>query len=146
MLFRSYKNDKEKRSVGGIAAVPDSVEPVKPPEPVKDSLQSSQGIVNQNTKTDTLPSRAVYFTVQIGAVPASVPSAGKKYDQVPDAHFLVGEDGMKRYYSGKYDSVEKAKRSQNQLRTSGFKDAFVCAFSDGKRISVADAVQLLKTK
>ncbi|MBL0340475.1 MAG: hypothetical protein IPP71_05840 [Bacteroidetes bacterium] len=59
---------------------------------------------------------------------------------------LIGDDGMTRFYSGIYDDVEVARKSLQDLKQAGFKDAFICAFSGAKRISVTEAGQLLKRK
>jgi hypothetical protein len=43
---------------------------------------------------------------------------------------------------GKEKNMTSANLLQLQLRANGFKDAFVVAFSDGKRVSISKALQL----
>jgi len=52
--------------------------------------------------------------------------------------------GLYRYTYGKEDTWESANQLQKKVKESGFNDAFVVAFHNGKRIAVGEAVKLLK--
>jgi N-acetylmuramoyl-L-alanine amidase len=52
------------------------------------------------------------------------------------------QDGMYKYTAGNTATFGEAVALQQQLRASGFKDAFVVAFNNGKRISVEEARKL----
>lgn len=51
----------------------------------------------------------------------------------------VEESGYYKYRLGPYKTLDEAVKKQNYLRNNGFKDAFVIALKDGKRISVDEA-------
>ena len=52
---------------------------------------------------------------------------------------------MYKYTSGNESKFEDAVNLQNNIRKKKkYKDAFVVAFKDGQRISVEDAIELIK--
>ena len=68
----------------------------------------------------------------------------------PDAKEFRGVKGYETYQQGKYyrytkgnvSTVRDAVRIQNEIRSHGFKDAFVIAFYNGKRISLQEAREI----
>lgn len=70
----------------------------------------------------------------------------------PDSENFKGLDGVSfyeagglfRYTYGEKSSWEEANELQNEAKSKGFKDAFIVAFYQGKRIGVGEAVKLLK--
>ncbi|RMG78985.1 MAG: N-acetylmuramoyl-L-alanine amidase [Bacteroidetes bacterium] len=52
-------------------------------------------------------------------------------------------NGRYKYAVGNETSYEKALKLQEEVKKKGFKDAFLIAFKDGKRISVKEAKELL---
>lgn len=57
----------------------------------------------------------------------------------PENITYVKESGMYKYRLGPYSNIEEATKKQTTARNAGYKDAFVIAFKDGKRISVEEA-------
>lgn len=51
---------------------------------------------------------------------------------------------MYKYTVGNFNDFNKAMNLQKEIRTNGFKEAFVVAFKDGKRINMKDALLLQK--
>lgn len=49
-----------------------------------------------------------------------------------------------KYTVGNFTSLEQATMKQNEMRKSGFKDAFVVAYNNGNRIPMPEAMKLLK--
>ncbi|HMT30059.1 MAG TPA: N-acetylmuramoyl-L-alanine amidase [Bacteroidia bacterium] len=163
--FKQYKQETEKKAGGGIssddqetgekqqntpkpeveAAIPDTTTPQK----TSDSENQGIGVI-QPSKSDTSKSihidGRVFYTIQVGATANATPKDEIKFNKVPKIRKLIGDDGMTRFYSGIFDDIEAARKSLDELKKSGFKDAFICAFSGAKRISVTEAEQLLKRK
>ena len=50
--------------------------------------------------------------------------------------------GLYRYTVGKKTNMSDANQLQLQLKAKGFTDAFIVAFSDGKRIPISEAIKL----
>lgn len=56
-----------------------------------------------------------------------------------------GDDGWFRYYTGSFKTYEKAQIELNKIKSNGINtDAFIVAFKDGKKITVADAKNIVK--
>ena len=55
-------------------------------------------------------------------------------------------DGQVRYSSGSFDSVEKANPRRIEALEKGVRGAFVTAYYNGERISIAESKRLLEEK
>lgn len=60
----------------------------------------------------------------------------KSIEVIEDAHFY-------KYLSGNYDSLEIAKKKQQELAEKGFQEAFVVAYKGDERISFDEALKLV---
>jgi hypothetical protein len=81
------------------------------------------------------------FRVQIGAFRVQLPD-----DAFKGLNPLNGEtttNGYFRYTAGNFNKVENANAVKNDLRKLGYNDAFVVAYFNGKRITVAEALELM---
>lgn len=81
--------------------------------------------------------QGLLYTVQCGVYTRPVPPA-----QLFNIQPLLVEktgNGMLRYTSGVYNEVNTAVQAKNRIVEYGIKDAFVTAYYNGKRISVAEA-------
>ena len=55
------------------------------------------------------------------------------------------DDGWFRYYAGSFKTYEKAQTELDKIKSNGvITDAFIVAFKNGKKITVADAKKILK--
>ncbi len=90
------------------------------------------------------PSGLVY-RVQIGAFSKPIPQ-----DLFSSFNPVSGEKiantTITRYMAGYFNGATKAVEAQTQIKGLGYKDAFVIAYCDGKRISLAEARDLEKSK
>jgi epidermal growth factor receptor substrate 15 len=77
------------------------------------------------------------YTVQVGVYTRPVPPS-QLYNIQPLFVETTG-NGMLRYTSGVYDDVNKAVDAKNTIAGIGIRDAFVTAYYNGKRITVAEA-------
>ena len=83
-----------------------------------------------------LPSGIIY-KVQVGAFRNPIPQ-----DLFKGFTPLMGEklpNGITRYTAGIFTAEDAANAAKNEIRNLGYTDAFVVAFKDGKRISIAEA-------
>ena len=68
-----------------------------------------------------------------------------KFSEVIDADFYK-DANMLKYTSGKFTSLKDAQTHQGVLRNKGFKDCFIIAVKNGKRIDMAEAKKLTGAK
>lgn len=158
--FREYKADTERKAGGSDEPVVQTPKPDnKPAEPLPavrattnasvpvDEKTTDIQIVNIDESKDKLPETGrVFFTIQVGAAPNAAVGEDARFKKIADIRKIIGDDGMTRFFTGTFTSMEETRTSLNQLREMGFKDAFVCAFEGARRISVTEASQLLKRK
>lgn len=80
------------------------------------------------------------YRVQVGAFAKPIPE-----DLFKEFTPVTGEkldNGITRYLAGYFGNRQKVVDAQQDIRALGYKDAFVVAYCDGKRISLAEARQL----
>ncbi len=83
----------------------------------------------------------IIFKVQVGAFRNPIPQ-----DHFNDFAPVMGErtgKGITRYTVGLFKSFSQADRAKEEIRSMGYRDAFVVAFRDGERISPTRARELL---
>ena len=84
---------------------------------------------------------ALFFTVQVGVYNKPI-----KQEQLPGFTELFTSKSAKgqiRYASGKFQSVYDAKARRKEAVEKGVADAFIVAYYQGKRITIAEANQLI---
>ena len=93
--------------------------------------------------TNTLPAGLLY-RVQLGAFSKEI-----EVNAFEEFHPVTGEkreDGLVTYMAGYFDENKKARQAQRMIRNIGYKDAFVVAYCDGKRITLREAKRLEQTQ
>jgi hypothetical protein len=85
-----------------------------------------------------LPS-GIVFKVQIGAFRKPVPQEAFS-DMTPVMGETVG-NGLVRYTAGLFTGAQGALAAKDLVRERGYRDAFVVAYRDGKRISLGEAMR-----
>ncbi|MDB4533265.1 N-acetylmuramoyl-L-alanine amidase [Vicingaceae bacterium] len=135
--FKSYKNELEGKQNVKVDKTEQVVEDKKPivvedkkEEPKKKKKKNKEEIVE----------KGVIFKVQIATSSKKLELKPENFNGVKDVT-IYEAGGLYRYTVGKEKNMTDANRLQVQLRANGFKDAFVVAFSDGKRISISKALQ-----
>jgi N-acetylmuramoyl-L-alanine amidase len=158
--FKMYRSDTEKRGGGNNQPVANQGTEKPSVSNTTDSAKASQdkALVNENQSVDdslsvsessgiAVPGRSsVFYTIQVAAIPNPKPVDETRYNKLPDPYFIPGDDGITRFYSGNYTSLDEARKTLMTMKQQGFKDAFISAFSGAKRISMAEAGELLKRK
>lgn len=80
------------------------------------------------------------YRVQVGAFAKPIPEAlFKEFSPVTGEKL---DNGITRYLAGYFGNRQKVLDAQKDIRALGYNDAFVVAYCDGKRISLAEARQL----
>jgi len=130
--FTDYKNELEGTQIKPDVKLPDIKEdnPPKEPEPILTS-----------GKNEEVP----VFKVQFYSGPSVVSNSGEKFKNIEKVSYYKTSNGY-CYTAGESESVDEMKKLQDKLRSSGYSDAFVVAFFKGSRISVKEAMEILKKK
>lgn len=79
----------------------------------------------------------VLFRIQIGAYDKKL--SPKIFKEVPDVINVTTPDGLTRYYSGSFTTIDKAAEHKINMLEKGFESAFIVAYKNGKRIPLNEA-------
>lgn len=140
-VTRKYDDDLEKQEPYKLSKE-DSIElaeikSVKPVKEAKDSAKVKTDTVKENrtvpVKPDETPKSPIVYKVQIASSDKKIPLNSDKFKDV-EKPAEYEDKGIYKYTAGEFSKQEDAIRLQSQLRKNGFKDAFVIAMQDGKRI------------
>jgi N-acetylmuramoyl-L-alanine amidase len=131
--FKSYKNELEGKDII-------KVEKVVEAKQVEVDKKEESKKKNKKNKAEEID-KGVVFKVQIATSSKKIELRPENFNGVKDVT-IYEAGGLYRYTVGKEKNMTDANRLQVQLRANGFKDAFVVAFSDGKRVSISKALQL----
>ena len=128
--FKEYKLEIEEKT-----KVEETVEDTKEEkmEKVKEEVPKKE------KKKKTEEPLGVVFKVQIATSSVKKDLTPENFNGVEGVD-LYEAGGLYRYTVGEERSVTNANRLQLQLKEKGFKDAFIVAFKDGKRIPLSEAI------
>ena len=155
---KKYDDEIEKRQPYTLTTE-NTVEPEKPKTDIKvnksatDSLPSTKVVNKAPEKTTTHPkshkdtavkpldnkavppaSKAkIVYKVQLMSADKQISLKSDKFKNVPKPGEYL-EKGAYKYTAGEFSKKQEAVDLQNTLRKKGFKDAFVIATQDGKRV------------
>jgi len=88
----------------------------------------------------TVSGSTLEYRIQFLTSPAKVSPDDQKLKGIEEVSSYY-HNGLHKYTSGHYTSIEKAEKQIEQIKDKGFTDAFVVAFQNDKRISVNEAKQ-----
>jgi hypothetical protein len=86
----------------------------------------------------------LFFAVQIGVF--NTPISHERLQNLAPLNTHKTERNQIRYSVGRFDAVEDAIRQRDAVRPLGFSDAFVVAYFNGERITIAEARRMLETQ
>ncbi len=98
------------------------------------------GVIKKAIPVGVKAPTGLVYRVQVGAFAKPIPEAlFKEFTPVTGEKL---DNGITRYLAGYFGNRQKVLDAQQDIRALGYKDAFVVAYCDGKRISLAEARQL----
>lgn len=127
-----YKINKEdslelqKLKTSTTATPPEKTDTVK--KVAANPKEDTKHTANHNTKTNT-----IIYKVQLMSSDKKIPLNSDKLKNVQKPGEYM-DKGTYKYTAGEFTKKQEAVELQNKLRKNGFKDAFIIAMQDGKRI------------
>ena len=111
---------------------------INSPEIASDNLSAP----DEDAKVNMVPvinpyDNAPTFRVQIGAFNRKIQKS--VFKGIPNVVGIKGDDGLYRFFSGSFTDKSKAASHKVDLSLSGYNDAFLVAFQNGKRITLKEA-------
>lgn len=82
------------------------------------------------------------FRVQIGAFKTQIPD--NSFKGLSPLNGETTSNGYIRYTAGNFEKIENANAVKNDLRNLGYIDAFVVVYYNGRRITLAEAMEIMK--
>ncbi|MFH1321262.1 MAG: N-acetylmuramoyl-L-alanine amidase [Bacteroidota bacterium] len=96
-----------------------------------------------STSADTKNNQNIVFKVQLITSSKPIPLDSPKFEDIEGVQEYIS-DGWFKYIVGDEKNLVSAYSLQSEIRNKGFKSAFVVAFNDNERISLQEALKLLK--
>lgn len=163
--FREYKLEKEGYTPEEIKAFVDSlknqstsedvteeielvdnvdVEEVTPEESnmtEQDSLSLDTSKVEVVEAPEVRPE--IFFSVQFASSSEKIDLNSQEFQGLNDV-FEYQQNGMFKYASGRFNRMADATKAQSEIRSKGYKDAFVIAISNGVRTDLEQAKKIIE--
>ncbi len=105
---------------------------------------SIEGTSNEGEK-NIIPDSQVEYRVQFLVVKELLPENDQKLKGITGFDTYV-QEGTIRYTLGHENNIETAKQIASELKSKGFKDAFIVPFINGKRITGYEAKKIIDKK
>ncbi len=136
--FKTYKYSIE----GNNKEIDSSAVEVSPEISHNNDNKTEANAVVSHPKTVESNNKKAYFGVQFSTFykKLDLKTSFKEMDDV----WYYKQNNAYKYVSGKYTSFSEAMKQMKKIRKGKYKDAFVVAFVDGKRVSRAEAEKYLK--
>ena len=138
--IEEIQQDTSINIVDVVEIVDDEIKPVEIPEK---PVETPEKLVEIPEETDTslvplmVPSSDVSFRIQIGAFRNKLSKS--VFRELPTVVSVFGDDSLYRFFSGSFSDKSEAASHKVNLSTSGYNDAFIVAFKDGRRITLKEA-------
>ncbi len=147
-IFRAFKDFKinfERDNSTISRSLPEETPAVTKEEkapPQKDKPVAKEN-VSKPVETKNSDKQKLVYKVQFYTCPKEIPLSDKRFAQIEQLGVYF-HNGLYKFTSGSFTNLNQATNRQSQLRNVGYSDAFVCAFYDGERISIEEALKIKK--
>lgn len=94
---------------------------------------NNSGTTNSNSSSES----GVVLRVQLGAYSKRLSKS--VFRDVPDLIEIKTEDGLYKYMTGSFKTVDQAAKHKVEMLLKGYQGAFITAYKDGKRITLKEA-------
>ena len=146
--FDNYKTEVEEKSEFNLVSQ-QIAPPPAPTEPVNTQIETKPKAPISTVKIETKPEKEeipivktksdLYYSVQIIALKRNLEPTPENFNGETKI-FRVDSPDINRYFSGKFETLEKANAEKNRIRRN-YESAFVVAFRNNELISVKKALE-----
>lgn len=139
-IYRAFKEYKEEREQFHLNVTPTPTPTAPTIATENTSIEKAQASKPTDKQVDA---KEVYYCVQLA-------TSGVKKELVPqnfkgvEGVNLYQDGGLYKYIVGRTTDIKTAEALKMKMKEAGFKDAFVVALADGKRIPISEAGKLLE--
>ncbi len=142
---KDYKETIEGTKTGSISidknmdGVDDNppIEPTKPeviPAKIESTIDTVAIKKTEPISNKTISPNTIIYKVQIAASDKTISKTDPKYSSIKDMVNDKSAKGLNRYVVGNYTKRTEAESRMKAMKTKGFKDAFLVAYKNGKRV------------
>ncbi len=137
--FKSYKAEVE----GYDAGPENEIRPQITEEQVQIFDEHMKEIPKDSIKTTPVKiEQNLVFKIQIANSSQKISLNTSKFTALKSVEEVI-DDKTFKYYTGNFKTIDEAFEEQRRLRKVGFEDAFTVAFSNGKKINLNEAREML---
>ncbi len=98
---------------------------------------SNNNSSTNNSNNSAVAGKGVVLRVQLGAYSRKLSKS--VFKDVPDLIEVKTEDGLYKYMTGSFTSVDAAAKHKVEMLLKGYQGAFITAYKDGKRVTLKEA-------
>ena len=110
----------------------------------KEELKKKEEVKTLDTiRQNSGDTKAVTFKVQVLSSDKKIPLTSTQFKNIEGVSEYT-ENGLFKYTIGSFEDSNEAIKAQKAMREKGFKEAFVIAFQEGKRMNLKDALLMQK--
>lgn len=114
--------------------LPEVEKPIRKSEPAAVKTQVTEP--EKTKQPSAIPSGTITYRVQIYALAREKSLVDNEFEGLDEVQMYI-EDGMYKYTTGVFATHAEALRYRDVMVRAGFEDAFVVAFTNGKRIYIS---------
>ncbi|MDR0969554.1 MAG: N-acetylmuramoyl-L-alanine amidase [Lentimicrobiaceae bacterium] len=147
--FRDFKKEFERENAP-LLELTDKEKAILVPETYAEEQKKQQQQPSKTEQPKTTPPTTatqsdVVFKVQFETKPQKIALTDTRYKKIPNPDVYY-HNGVYKYTSGAFDTMEKATEHRKTIQKMGYSDAFVVIFHKGNRITSDELEQLQKKK
>lgn len=143
-IYRAFKDYKEEREQFHLTITPPAKSEADLTTPTLAGEQkNSEQNLSENKPAEPKPSQDVYYCVQLATSGIKKDLSPQNFKGVEGVKYYQ-DGGLYKYIVGSTQDIKTAEALKMNMQEKGFKDAFIVALADGKRITISEARKRLQ--
>lgn len=143
-IYRAFKDYKEEREQFHLTITPPAKSEADLSTPTLAGEQkNSEQNLSENQPVEPKASQDVYYCVQLATSGIKKDLSPQNFKGVEGVKYYQ-DGGLYKYIVGSTQDIKTAEALKMNMQEKGFKDAFIVALADGKRITISEARKRLQ--